>query len=424
MRPRSCELAVALTAVGLAACGSDVSVVRSSLARERAPQVSEAERRELVSGNTAFALGLLRTVRSAAPAQNAFLSPYSVSQALAMTYAGARANTASEMARALGFSLPAETFHAAFNWLDLQLAGRVQTAAAPSIRLRSANALFGHKTTIFRAPFLDVLQVHYGMGVHQVDFAGDPEASRGAVNNWVSDQTEGKIKDLLPRGSVTNDTRFVLSNAIYFKGDWRAKFEAAFTRSESFRRLDGSPVSVDMMRHESSYPYVEASDFQAIDLPYEGGELSMLILLPREGGFPAFEESLTQARLEAITAALRAVPGRIELPKFRYAAAGFSLKDALRTLGVRAAFDPQSADLSGMTEAGRLWLSDCFHKGFIAVDENGTEAAAATAVAGVAVSGPPAPAFVMRVDRPFLLAIRDVPTGALLFLGRIVDPRS
>ena len=423
MRPRLYELTVALAAVVLPGCGSDLSVARSSVPREMSPQVSEAERRELVGGNTEFALGLLRSVRAPVPTQNVFLSPYSVSQALAMTYAGARANTASEMARALRFSLPPERFHAAFDWLDLQLTGRAQTAAAPSIRLRSANALFGHKATVFQRPFLDLLQASYGAGVNQVDFNGDPEGSRGAINKWVSDQTEGKIKDLLPSGSVTRDTRIVLSNAIYFKADWRDKFLSPLTRSQTFLRLDGSAVSVEMMQRDSTHPYVEAGDFQAIDLAYAGGELAMLVLLPRVGSFQTFEESLTEQRLVEIVAALRTTFVRIELPKFRYEPAGFSLKEALRTLGVRAAFDPQNADFSGMAEAERLSLSDAVHKGFISVDENGTEAAAATGIFGVAVSGFSAPTFVMRVDRPFLLAIRDVPTGALLFLGRIVEPR-
>jgi serpin B len=424
MRPRSCELAVALAAFAQSGCGSDLTLARSSVPRETSPQVTEAERRALIDGNTAFALELLRTVRSPVPAQNAFLSPHSVSQALAMAYAGARANTAVEMARALRFDLPPERFHVAFDWLDLQLTSRVQTAAAPSIRLRSANALFAHKATSFRRPFLDLLQASYGAGVNQVDFVGDPEGSRGAINRWVSDQTEGKIKDLLPGGSVTRDTRIVLSNAIYFKADWRDTFLSAFTRPDTFHRLDGSAVSVEMMQRESTYAYIETSDFQALDLPYQGGQIAMLVLLPRAGGFPFFEESLTQERLAAIVAALRATPGRLDLPRFRYESAAFSLKQALHALGMRGAFDSQTADFSGMADSERLSLSDVLHKGFISVDENGTEAAAATAAVGAAASSAIFPeTFVMRVDRPFLFAIRDVPTGALLFLGRIVDPR-
>jgi serpin B len=406
-----------------------VRLEESDLLRDSSPDASQAEWAQLVSGNSAFAFNLYHVlVRDPETSgKNVFLSPYSISTALAMTYAGARGRTAEEMKATLHFDLPPERLHVSFNYLALQIAARGQTAGPESqpFRLRVANSLWGQTDTPFRPDFLDLLKVHYGAGMQLVDFRRQPEASRLAINKWVSDATEERIKDLLPPGAIDIMTRLVLANAIYFKADWKHRFPKQQTRPDSFRTLAGGTVSVEMMSQEESLRYGEGPDYQAVELPYVGDEVSMVLLLPGEGRFSDFEASLRGQKWKAIVQGLKEQRIRLSLPRFRYEPReSFSLKAGLVGLGIRDAFDPERADFTGIADvhAERLYIQDGFHKGFIAVDEDGTEATAATGISIGIVSAPPPPVAVMRVDRPFLLAIRDVATETILFLGRIGDP--
>jgi len=246
-----------------------------------------------------------------------------------------------------------------------------------------------------------------------------PEEARVTINEWVSEQTEGRIKDLIPPGAIDALTRLVLTNAIYFNAAWSRPFEEERTEDAPFYRLDGSQVTVPMMRQVESFGYATGEGYQAVELPYDGHELSMVILVPKEGEFETFEAALDVQRLEAILQDLRYTQVALSMPKFEIESS-FSLVDALAAMGMPVAFSDE-ADFSGMTGSRDLTISDVVHKAFVSVDEAGTEAAAATAVIMKLTSAPMEPVE-MRIDRPFLFAIRDLQTGALLFVGRVVDP--
>jgi len=384
------------------------------------PVGGQADVPALVGGNTAFALNLYQALKGRPG--NLFFSPYSISQALAMTYAGARGETEQQMAQALYFNLPQAGLHPSFQSLDQDLARRGQGAQdqdAQGFRLNVANALWGQQGYQFLPAFLDLLSQSYGAGLQFVDYINAAEQARTTINDWVSQQTEGKIKDLIPAGELDSLTRLVLTNAIYFNAAWATPFDERATQDGVFTRLDGSQVQVPMMKQTGSLGYAGGSGYQAVELPYDGYELSMVILLPAQGKFAAFEDSLDAARTEAILKEL--APGQVALtmPRFKFDSQ-FSLKDALSEMGMPLAFT-SDADFSGMTGNRELFISAVLHKAYVSVDEAGTEAAAATAVEMSLTSAPASPVEV-TVDRPFLFLIRDLKTGTLLFLGRVVDP--
>ncbi|MFO7743244.1 MAG: serpin family protein [Anaerolineae bacterium] len=396
--------------------------VASEKERVSSPDVAGGDLNTLVEGNTAFAFALYRRLVEQEGGKNLFYSPYSISLALAMTYAGARGETEEQMAEALRFKLPQEDLHPAFNALDQELAQRGEGAEGKDqegFRLNIANAIWGQEDYEFLSTFLDVLAENYGAGLRVLDFATAPEESRVAINDWVSEQTEGKIEDLLRQGVITRLTRLVLTNAIYFNAAWADPFEEESTEEGAFRLLDGSEVSVPMMRQTESFGYAEGGDYQAIELPYDGHELSMVIVLPEEGELEAFEDSLDAERLDAILKARERRQVALTMPKFEFEAQ-FSLAQTLAALGMPQAFTPD-ADFSGMTGARDLFISEVVHKAFVSVDEAGTEAAAATAVVMVESAMPEEPVE-MTVDHPFLFLIRDIESGAILFVGRVVDP--
>ncbi len=419
-------LAAGVVAVGCAGNGGNDGrpageVVRSEETRDTSPAIPPEAQQELVAGNTAFAFDMYQ-VLAADSDENLFYSPYSISIALAMTYGGARGETERQMAEALHYTLPQEELHPAFNWLDLELESRGEGASGSDgepFRLRVANATWGQEGFPFLMDYLDLLAVNYGAGMRIMDFVSEPEASREVINEWVSEETEGRIEDLLPEGSIDGSTRLVLTNAIYFNAAWSLPFEESYTRDGSFYRLDGSPVTAEMMSQTEDFRYVEGEGYQAVEMFYDGEELSMIVLLPAEGEYAAFEESLDEARLETILASLEFTHVNLTMPKFTFES-GFGLVDAFQELGMVDPFGP--ADFSGMAEGRDLFISDIFHKAFVAVDEEGTEAAAATAVVVGESSVPPPPVATMTIDRPFLFLIRDRATGAILFLGRVLDP--
>jgi len=395
-------------------------MARSEIQRVTAPDVAPSDLGDLVSGNSAFAFGLYQYL--AEGNDNLFYSPYSISLALAMTYAGARGETERQMADTLHFILSQDRLHPAFNGLDLELDRRGEGAKgkdAEGFRLNIVNALWGQDGYEFLAEFLDLLAENYGAGLRLLDFAKAPEESRVTINDWVSDQTEGRIEDLIPKGIIDGLTRLVLTNAIYFNAAWSEPFEADQSDDGTFYPLDGSQVTVPMMRQTESFPYAEGEGYQAVELPYDGLELSMVILLPRAGGFEAFEGSLDAERVDAIVKDLARRRVALTMPKFEFESA-FSLKGALAAMGMPDAFTG-AADFSGMTGNRDLFIAEVIHKAFVSVDEAGTEAAAATAVV-MALSAMPEVPVEVTVDRPFVFLIRDIETGAILFVGRVVDP--
>ncbi|WP_437917069.1 serpin family protein [Sorangium sp. So ce302] len=391
-------------------------VVSSEKQRILAPSVSDADHEALADGNTAFALDLYARLGSG-PGRNVFYSPYSVSSALAMTYAGARTETAAEMASALHFTLPQERLHPAFNALDLALESRGEVADGQDgegFRLNIANALWGQAGHPFLPSFLDVLAENYGAGINLVDFARSNEA-REMINGWVAERTWGRIKDLVPEGAVSASTQLVLTNTIYFNAAWKFPFKEGATDIADFTLVDGSPISVSMMTGTAEVRYGEGDGYAAVEMPYDGDELSMVLVLPSD--IEAFDEGLDSARLDGVLGSLEPRNVTIELPIFRVEST-FDLIPPLKDMGMTAAFG--DADFSGIDGQGGLFISGVVHKAFVSVDEVGTEAAAATAVI-LDESGPPEPAAI-RFDRPFFFFIRDNATSAILFVGRVADP--
>jgi len=408
--------------VGLAACprAAGGELLQSEEPRETAPEVSASDGATLVEGNSAFAFDLYQELKD--EEGNLFYSPYSISLALAMTYGGARSETEEQMANALRFSLSQNQLHPAFNALALELDSRGEGAEGKDdegFRLNVVNAIWGQLDYEFLNDFLDLLAVNYGAGLRVLDFIGATEESRVTINDWVSDQTEGRIEDLIPAGLISPLTRLVLTNAIYFNAAWEYPFEEDMTEDGIFHLLDGGEVTVPMMRQTESFGYAEGDGYQAVELPYDGGELSMVILLPASGQFEAFEETLDAAQVDGIIGSLEHRQVSLTMPKFEFDSS-FSLRDTLSAMGMPVAFS-MSADFSGMTVNPELFIAEVVHKAFVSVDEAGTEAAAATAVVMVPIAMPPEPAEV-TIDRPFIFLIRDIETGAILFVGRTLDP--
>ena len=431
---------MAIIMVGLVACTQPVAgpevkpepkpevrpvaaaIVQSEKLRVTSPKADEADLVTLVDGNSAFALDLYQELKE--KDGNLFYSPYSISAALAMTYAGARGETEQQMADALNFDLPQNQLHPAFNLLDQELARRGEGAKGKDeegFRLHVVNAIWGQKEYTFLPTFLDILAENYGAGLRILDFANAPEESRLTINNWVSDQTENRIKDLIPQGMIDIFTRLVLTNAIYFNAAWQYPFREEATKDSPFYLLDGGEVTIPMMSQTESFGYAEGDDYQAVELPYDGRELSMVILLPRSGHFKAFEESLNAERIGVIINALDQRQVTLAMPKFEFESA-FQMKETLIAMGMPVAFSDM-ADFSGMTGGRDLYISEVVHKAFVSVDEAGTEAAAATAVI-MKLTAAPAEPVKFTANRPFILLIRDIKTGAILFLGRIVNPEA
>lgn len=389
---------------------------------DAAVPVGSEEVGEVAAGNTAFALDLYQVLRR--QEGNLFYSPYSLSLALAMTYAGARGETEAQMAEAMHYTLPAAQLHPALAALSEALANRGEEAAGrdgEGFRLNVANALWGQEGYSFLESYVDLVDRYYGAGLRRLDFAEAPEASRQTINDWVAEETEDRITDLIPQGVIDELTRLVLTNAIYFNAAWAEPFEEGMTRDGPFFLLDGDQVSVPMMHQTSSFGYVQGQGYEAVELPYDGGQLSMVIVLPASGEFEALEASLDTEGLEAILGGLAYQQVALAMPRFEFSAQ-FRLEEALAALGMVDAFT-SAADFSGMTGSRELFLSAVLHKAFVSVDEAGTEAAAATAVVGKLLGLPPEPVEV-TLDRPFLFLIRDLQTDTVLFWGRVVDPRS
>lgn len=403
-----------------------VETVRSSLARETTPLLTPVELDTLASDEASFAVDLYHAV-SAAPenaGRNVFISPHSVSAALAMTYAGAHGDTRDEMKKALHFGLPDDRLHRGFDYLDLALNSRQhgQGKDGRLFTLRIANSVWSQKSYAFQAPFLDTLAVDYGAGVNVVDFTRAPNDARVTINGWASDNTDGRIRDLMPDGSIDALTRLVLVNAVYFSAAWQTKFTDGATAPAAFTTLDASVVQTSMMHAEIDAGYVKGDGYEAIELPYDGGDTALLVIAPTTGSFASFDAALTGAKVLDVLEGLRSTPVELSFPKAKLTGS-YPLKAPLESLGMKAAFD--GGDFSGISTSDRLAIGGVFHQTSLDLDEGGTEAAAATGVEVGLVSSESLPVhFVpMTVDRPYVIAIVDRATKTLLFMGRIVDPR-
>lgn len=407
--------------------GCPEEVVQPQVQRETSPDATHAELRQVVDGNTAFALDLYhKLIEGQDQDGNIFLSPYSISLAMAMAYAGARGETADQMAETLHFTLPQERLHSAFDALDLAISARAETEG---IELSTANAFWGQLGHPFLQGYIDLLAGYYGTEVRLMDFQTTPEPCREEINDWVSEKTQGKIEELLPPGSVNPLTKLVLTNAIYFKGTWKWQFDPDLTGERPFTLLDGSQVMVPMMEQgEVWLPYTEGSldglGYQAVELPYVGEELSMVILLPAPEWlgeeftaekFKEFERKLSPEWLKETLEGLETWEVDLVMPKFSFTW-GFDLSDALSRLGMPLAFSAQ-ADFSGMDGMRDLFINGIYHKAFVKVDEEGTEALGATGTTMVRAAP-----YEFQVNHPFIFLIRDRETGAILFLGRVLNP--
>jgi serpin B len=389
----------------------------ASDAQRVTPTVATETLASAASGNTEFGAALYPLIAS--PGENLFFSPFSITQAFSMVYAGARGRTAQQMEQALRFPLPQEQLHPAMNALDLALHGRAEQTRGDNVmppEVRVVNATWGQSGFAFEPAFLDVLAQHYGAGVRAVDFSTEADSVRERINAWVAGQTNNRIKDLLPEDSVDGDTKLVLTNALYFKGAWAVPFDPSATRSAAFHLLDGGTQQVQLMQRSGLLRYKRGEGFEALALPYSGGAFQMLLVVPDSGRFQEVEARLSAEFLDSIRGTLEDRVFMLGLPRFR-AETAFSLVQPLQELGMVDAFSAD-ADLSGISQQTRLQLSAAHHKAFVAVDEAGTEAAAATGVVATPVSLPEP----LTVDRPFLFLIEDVETRTVLFLGRIVKP--
>lgn len=410
---------VAATSLSSIACGAADGEATPPGDEEDLKGVST---KALVQGNDAFAADLYGEI--AKGDDNVFFSPYSISSALAMTYAGARKQTAAAMKGTL--HLPAGNVHAAFRALASDLDKRDdaldKSRKGEGPQLEVANALWGEKTQHFETAFTKLLKDNYGAGLEAADFKNKPDDERGRINGWVEDHTNDKIKDLLPSGILKPDTKLVLVNAIYFKSAWDKPFRADATEEEKFTTLSGSKVDAQMMFQRGSYKFAETADYEAVAMPYAGDQIELVAVAPKAGKFKSFESQFEKSGLDGVYDKLEEQKIKLHFPKFKIAGASVKLKETLTKLGMGVAFT-NDADFTGITGKNETKISDVVHKAFIDLDEKGTEAAAATAVIIVAkTSVMPHAEPEVRFDRPFVFAIRDVPTGSLLFVGRVADP--
>ncbi len=380
----------------------------------------------IVQGNNTFALELYAKLKNADG--NLFFSPYSISTALAMTYAGARGRTAEQMADVLRFPIGEPPSHLNSRQLATEFGKLVKDLNARgengAYELIVANALWGQKGYGFLAEFLELVETHYGGRLNEVDFVEATETSRQTINAWVEKKTNEKIKNLIPKGVLDSMTRLVLTNAIYFKGNWAQQFREDRTREAPFTLSDGKKIDVPMMNQTKKFNYMETETLQALELPYVDNELSMIVLLPKElDGLGELEQSLTLEKVTEWQSKLGKREVIVSIPKFKLTSQ-FSLAAVLKAMGMADAFS-RSANFSGMNGKRDLAISAVIHKAYVDVNEEGTEAAAATAVtmrltSMVPTDRPP----VFRADHPFLFLIRDNQSGSILFIGRLMNPKA
>ncbi|WP_214084274.1 serpin family protein [Methanoculleus sp.] len=371
----------------------------------------------VTTGNNRFAFDLYRHLATdpAHAGENLFFSPYSVSSALALTCEGARGTTADEIGAVLHLPENETLRREGFAAIDAGL-----NRGDSNYTLRTANALWAEETYPFLPGYIDTAARWYSANVTNLDFINDPGGSRETINRWVEENTQDKIRDLLPPGSIGPPTRLVITNAIYFKGAWVERFDANETTGEEFRVAPNETVTVPMMHGDAVYPYAETDTLRVLEMPYAHGnetELAMFVLLPKDDNLAAAEEALDAERLAGLRESLVSQNVNVFFPKFTLET-GYGLPPTLAAMGMPTAFT-DDADLSGMDGTNDLFITGVFHKAFVDVNEEGTEAAAATGVIGGRGAAP-----VFRADHPFVFLIVEKDSGTILFMGRVVNPES
>jgi len=396
----------------LAACGEDTVLPPPA---GQSPPAAPATLEARIGNTNAFAFDLYGHLRGAGG--NLIVSPHSIATDFGMVYAGARGETERQIAEVLRFNYPPAGFHSILKQLNDLLESRGSAVDPQAFRLHNACSAWGRPDFTYVPAYLDTIAVNYGANLRLVDFAGQPEAARQEINQWVADETEDLIQNLISQGQIDALTVLVLANTMYFRASWLNQFDPTFAGAASFTRLDGSTVTVPIMAAQLPVRSYQGSGFEAVALPYEGEECSMLLFLPDAGTFESFEAGLTPAFVDSIVREFPAQPSDviIHLPRFSFETR-FDLDDELKAMGMTDAFDA-GADFSGIVPGGGIWISFVAHKAFISVDEYGTLAAAGTAT-GFTIGVLPD----FYAVRPFIFVIRDDATGTILFLGRVLDP--
>lgn len=424
--------ALVLAAVFLGGCGTqalgpgDSSSTSAQASVQTDPSVPERlaagaagdDLSAVVTGNNDFSLAVFKAVRKSN--ENVVCSPYSLSTALSMTMAGAKGQTQDQMKEVLRFTLPYDRLYPAINALDQSL-----TEVGS---FTSADGLWAQAGRTIKQPFVDITGHYYGAALHVYDMDHDYNGACRAINQWASDKTGGRIKDLMdPADKPDTPLLMMLVNAVHFKADWADPFWSTGTQRRSFTRLDGSQTEAQMMANKTDYAYLRTNDLQVIELPYADARYSMVVLMPTEGTFEDFTARMDAQAMEDIIARLHRGSVLLGLPRFEITSTP-GIKTALQSLGMTTAFSPKYADLTGIADPlpkfPTWYITDVVQKAFITVNEQGTEAAAVTGVTGAAGAAPTTEPYVeMTIDHPFVYLIRDAQTGAIVFVGQVVDPQ-
>ncbi len=428
-RPLSLALVLSLAGASTACTGESssapagadtaVATAKSSLSRDLTPAVDAAAMDSLVDSQNAFAIDMQKKVGQTFAGKNVFLSPHSIASAFTMLYGGASGATKSELAKVLHFTQPDAVLHPAANKLALELESRAAAGGAGAdgkgFRFALENSFWAERTTTWEAPYLDLLAVNYGAAVNLVDFKGDADTCRKTINAWTSAKTEQRVNEFLPPGAITERTRFVLANTVYFNAAWLAPFSPTKVSFTS----DAGTADAPAIFATGSYRRASATGVEAVAVPYEGGKVEFVAVVPTD--LASYEAQLDSASLDALFGKLTAKEVSLTMPKLEIEGDTISLKAELLALGLTNAFS-LDADFTAATPDG-VYIDDVLHKTFLKLDEKGTEAAGATAIIGVGKGGP-TPSETFKIDRPYLLYVRDIPTGAILFAGRITKPES
>ncbi len=407
---------------GGAEIGNSSELEQSPLRRQMRPDVSAADLAAVINGNTCFGLQALQRL-AMQDAGNLVFSPYGITVALALAAAGAQGATRTGIARALSFALPEERLNPALNELNLRLhangSGAAPARHAQAPELNVANAMWLQRGFPLLPAFLDTIALNFGAGVCRADFMHDTAGASRAINDWAAQQTAGRLPAIVAPGTITHDARLVLSNAIWFKAGWESPFDTGATNDQSFFNHDGTVSSVPFMCQRLAVPFYRDGLVQAVDLPYAGSSLSMLILMPETGTLDAYLESLAPDTLNALVRQL-APHGEVALalPKFSFDHMP-DMVTILQAMGMNEAFEAGNADFSGISGKQELVIASVLHQARIGIDEQGTEADAPLRMVRNKVSPAAAAALTLTIDRPFLFIIRDRGTGAVLFMGKI-----
>jgi serpin B len=416
---------LALWGCGKSESGETGESATFNIEKSSMQRVSPNESPEVISTlsglNNNFALKLYQ--RLSGMSGNIVLSPYSISLAMAMAYAGAAGETEKQISEVFNFPVPQQGLHPQFNALDLALASRGKGAKGQDgkdFRLNIANQIFIQDGFPVLKEYLDILALYYGAGIGILDFENNPEESAQMINLWIEEKTEGLMKDVISEDNIKDGTKLALINTIYLNAAWKIKFSKSLTAKGDFFPEDSPSVQADMMRQKSFFPYYIGQECTAVELPYDGNEISMLLVMPETSGISAFEEQFTPDTVNNIINSLNTGEVSLFMPRFKFYGDTLKLTDILSGMGMPVAFS-DNADFSGMTGKRDLEITDVIHKAYIDVNEEGTAAAGATVIIVGPTSAPDDPVEI-RFNRPFIFIIRDKPTGAILFMGRVSNP--